>query len=221
MAVTQELVNEIKAKLEGLSPEEQQVKLQEILAELPEEDRIALTGGGGGGGAGGGQQGGQCPFCSMAEGKIPVKMVYEDDVCMGVLDINPANAGHVLLFPKAHAQLTTQIEDNDFGHIMKAANKISSALFETLKAEGTNIIVQNGAAAGQTAPHALVHIIPRYSKDGVQVGWQPKKQSEEEMDATLAKIKEKNISVKKEDIVIKQEPLPVRKVTSRDKFRMP
>lgn len=214
MAVTQELVNEIKAKLEGLSPEEQQKKMQEILAELPEEDRAALTGGQS-------QDQGQCPFCSMAEGKIPVKVVYEDEDCMGVLDINPANKGHVLLFPKKHAQLTTQIEDHDFAHLMKVANKISGVLFETLKAEGTNIVIQNGPAAGQTAPHALVHVIPRYAKDGVQIGWQPKKQSEEEMDETLKKIQEKDISVKKEDIVIKQEPPPVKKQSARDKFRMP
>lgn len=214
MAVTQELIDSIKKQLEGLPQEEQQAKMQEILAELPEEDRIALTGGGQ-------QGGGQCPFCAMGEGKIPTKVVYEDDTCMGVLDINPANPGHTLLFPKNHAQLSSQVDESDFGHMMKVANKIATTLFETLGAEGTNIVVQNGAAAGQTAPHFLIHIIPRFKDDKVQVAWQTKKQSEEEMDETLKKIQSKPISVKKEDIVIKQEPPPVKKQSARERFRVP
>jgi len=44
----------------------------------------------------------QCPFCLIAEGKIETNVIYSDDKFLGVLDINPANPGHVLLFPKVH-----------------------------------------------------------------------------------------------------------------------
>ncbi|MBU0461615.1 MAG: HIT domain-containing protein [Nanoarchaeota archaeon] len=37
-----------------------------------------------------------CVFCHIAAGKVPAKKVYEDDRCLAILDINPANAGHVL-----------------------------------------------------------------------------------------------------------------------------
>ena len=51
------------------------------------------------------QQGSQCVFCAITEGKIPAKKVYEDDSLIGALDINPANKGHVILFPKVHSEI--------------------------------------------------------------------------------------------------------------------
>ena len=44
----------------------------------------------------------QCPFCLMSDGKIKTTKVYEDSKYLGVLEINPSNPGHVLLFPRRH-----------------------------------------------------------------------------------------------------------------------
>ncbi len=215
MALTQEKIDSIKKELEGLSPEEQQKKLQEILSKLPPEEREELMGGSGGGG---GEQ--QCPFCLMVEGKIPVRKVYEDDVCVAILDINPANPGHTLLFPKKHYQLFAQIGDREVAHLFKVANKLSVAMFESLNPIGTNILVANGPGAGQTAPHALVNIIPRFDKDEVQLAWNPKKQTDEEMDAMAAKIREKSSSIKvKEEVEVFKAPEEKREGLSD--FRIP
>lgn len=184
MALTEERVEEIKKQLEGLPPEEQQKKLQEILASLSPEEREELTGGGG-----------QCPFCAMVEGKIQVKRVYEDDKVFAILDINPANKGHTLVVPKQHAQFSAQLSNDDFGHLMQVSNQLAGALFEVLKAEGTNILIQNGQVAGQTAPHFLVHVIPRYKDDGVVFGWKPKKLGEEEMNKVENELKKKTSSI--------------------------
>ena len=70
------------------------------------------------------------------------------------------------------------------------ANKISSVLFETLAAQRTNIFVANGVAAGQKAPHFMIHIIPRKDADSVTVfNIKPKEFSERELEAVHAKIR--------------------------------
>lgn len=176
MVLTPEKINEIKAQLAGLSPETQQEKLQEIVVTLDPEEQEQLFG----------KQ--KCPFCAMAAGEIPVKKVYEDAECIAILDINPANKGHVLLFPKKHYGMMAQMPDDEAGKLYAVANKLAKAAFDGLKASGSNIVVGNGAIAGQRAPHALINIIPRFDGDKVVVGWNPVKLSEDEMDDALKQI---------------------------------
>ncbi len=185
MALTQEKVEEIKKQLEGLSPEEQKKKLQEILSKLSPEEREQLMGG---------QQ--QCPFCLMVEGKISVNKVYEDNKVMAVLDINPANKGHTIIFPKKHFQLSAQMDDDTVSHLFTVANKLSGAIFEATQCHGTNLVLANGPAAGQTAPHVLVNIIPRFDGDKVAIGWNPEKISESEMKKLASDIYAKASSIK-------------------------
>tara|TARA_Y100000310_G_C20459136_1_gene704470 strand:+ start:182 stop:784 length:603 start_codon:yes stop_codon:yes gene_type:complete len=179
MALTPEKIEEIKKELMGLEGEEQQKKLQEVLATLSPEEREQLVG----------KQ--ECPFCSMATGKIPVTKVYEDDKILGILDINPANAGHVLLFPKEHANVLAEVPDKIVREMFSIANKLAINQYEKLGAKGTNIVVANGAIAGQTAPHAIINIIPRFEGDKVAVGWERKQASEDELKEIAGKIKVK------------------------------
>ena len=43
-----------------------------------------------------------CIFCAIAEGEIPSFKVYEDDLVLAYLDINPFSEGHTLVIPKEH-----------------------------------------------------------------------------------------------------------------------
>lgn len=42
----------------------------------------------------------KCVFCMIINGNIPAKKVYEDQLVLGILDINPASKGHVIMIPK-------------------------------------------------------------------------------------------------------------------------
>lgn len=206
MVLTPEKINAIKSQLMGLSPEQQQEKLQEIVATLEPEEQEQLFG----------KQ--QCPFCSMAEGKIPVVKVYEDSDCMAILDIHPANKGHMLLFPKKHYGMMAQVPDDEAGKLFAVANKLAKAAFEALGAAGSNVIAGNGAIAGQRAPHALVNVIPRFEGDKVVVGWNPAEVDEKEFDSIAAKIKAKIPAEKPKEM-----PKPVIKKydTNEIKRRLP
>jgi len=109
----------------------------------------------------------QCIFCQIASGKVAAKKVYEDDQVIAILDINPANPGHILLITKKHYFVMPQIPDDETGHVGIIAKQLSHVLLKALKIEGTSVFVANGVTAGQRAQHFMLHIIPRMDKDKV------------------------------------------------------
>ncbi len=134
--------------------EEQQRQLQEKMKDMSPEQLKEL-------------QKQQCIFCRIAAGKMPAHKIYEDADCTAVLDINPAAKGHLLLFPKDHYALMPQVPEELQGHLLTTAKKLSRILLKTFRADGTNIFVANGPAAGQRSQHFLIHIIPRKGGDGI------------------------------------------------------
>jgi histidine triad (HIT) family protein len=138
-----------------------------------------------------------CPFCMIISEKIPSKKIYEDEICMAILDINPANPGHVLIIPKEHYAVMPQVPDETISRMSLVAKAISQKIFDSMNVGGTNVLIQNGEAADQRAPHFIMHVIPRMENDGINFGWQPKKLSEEDMDKVEAKLKEKPIMIEK------------------------
>lgn len=107
-----------------------------------------------------------CMFCMMGQGKIPVKTVYEDEICFAILDINPASKGHMLLMPKQHYMILPQVPEQTTRHLAKITKLLSRTAIR-IGAQGTNIFIANGAVAGQRAPHLIIHVIPRYEGDTI------------------------------------------------------
>ncbi|HGJ64128.1 TPA: hypothetical protein ENS27_01920 [bacterium] len=44
---------------------------------------------------------------------------------------------------------------------------MSNTLLKTLQCSGTSVFIANGMAAGQKAPHVLIHVFPRKMNDGL------------------------------------------------------
>jgi histidine triad (HIT) family protein len=122
-----------------------------------------------------------CEYCDMISGKKEAAKLYEDDRVIAFLSPQPATIGHIVVAPKMHIPIFEGMEEGLIEHTFKTANKISIALFEAIKCEGTNLIIQNGMAAGQEAPHFSVNLLARRGGDGFVFEWAPKQLSEEEM----------------------------------------
>lgn len=134
----------------------------------------------------------ECDVCGLVKkGKI----VYENDKVVAVLAPKPAVAGHIVVIPKEHFQIFEQVPDFVISEMFVVANKLLMACFEALGADGTNILIQNGVAAGQTQPHFMIHILPRKQNDNLKLAWQPKELSEEEMSTVELKLKEETKDV--------------------------
>ena len=110
-----------------------------------------------------------CVFCQISSGKIPAKTVFSDDEAVAVLDINPAANGHMLLMPKEHYSVMPQLPEQLVEHLFMICKGLSQAALKALQCKGTTIFVANGVAAGQKAPHFMIHIIPRSEDDGLSL----------------------------------------------------
>ena len=131
----------------------------------------------------------ECKICELLE-KRKFKKIYEDDKIAAVLSPEPVSQGHIWVIPKKHYPIIEQVPDYEISHIFAIANKISISLFEALQLQGTNIFVENGVAAGQKYSHLIVNIIPRMPDDGINLDWQPKQLTEEEMSTVELNIKD-------------------------------
>ena len=125
----------------------------------------------------------QCIFCQIISGKVQSRKIYEDEKVIALLDINPANPGHILLLTKEHYSIMPQIPDDEISHVFMAAKSLSNSMLRSIDAQGTNIIVANGIAAGQRAQHFMAHIIPRKEKDGIEFVLPQKAMEQDEIEA--------------------------------------
>lgn len=118
---------------------------------------------------------GSCVFCRIVKGDIPSTIIYEDSVLISFLDIAPANTGHSLIVTKQHFETIAETPDEVIQHIALFAKKLAKAMSFALAAEGFNLLMNNKKVAGQLVPHAHVHVIPRYARDGIDLNWRPRK----------------------------------------------
>ena len=130
----------------------------------------------------------QCIFCQIASGKVQARKIYEDERVIGILDINPANPGHVLLLTKEHYSIMPQLPDDEISHVFMVAKSLSNSMLRSIDAQGTNILVANGIAAGQRAQHFIAHVIPRKEKDGVNFVLPQKNMEQSEIESVGNKI---------------------------------
>ena len=138
---------------------------------------------------------GDCIVCQIVEDKIPSKKIYEDELILAVLDVNGAMPGHCFVMPKNHYPIIEQVPDIEIGRLFQVSNKISSAIFESLGSQGTNIFVANGIPAGQTVAHFTINVIPRKESDGINLQWPPKQLTEEEMSTVELRLKEQTKNI--------------------------
>jgi len=108
-----------------------------------------------------------CIFCAIAEGEIPSFKVYEDELVLAYLDINPFTKGHTLVIPKAHSEGLLDTDDATLATIIARVKKVAAHLKAALPCDGFNILQNNGEAAGQTVKHVHFHIVPRYGSEPI------------------------------------------------------
>ena len=170
--LTEEQIQKLN-ELSKLPQEQQQTELQKLLSTMSPGQIEFLKS----------QQKQQCLFCSIVEFQAPQYRIYEDNYFIGILDINPASKGHIIIIPKKHYKFINEIEEDFSIPIKKIVNKIYE-VFQT----DVSIIINNGDKAGQKLPHASISIIPRYENDNIKIEWQSNKVSEEELKELAEKL---------------------------------
>jgi histidine triad (HIT) family protein len=109
-----------------------------------------------------------CLFCKIIDGKIPAKLVKEDDRAIAFSDINPQAPTHVLIVPRKHIASLNELTDADgalVGHLHVVAKEIAR---EAGLTDGWRTVFNTGVHAGQTVFHIHLHLL-----GGRSLGWPP------------------------------------------------
>ena len=101
----------------------------------------------------------RCIFCKIVRKEAPARIAYEDDSCVAFHDINPQAPVHVLIIPRKHFASARESSDGNeqlLGHLHTVAAKLATEL--GLSA-GHRVVMNTGAAAGQTVFHVHLHLL--------------------------------------------------------------
>lgn len=101
-----------------------------------------------------------CIFCKIANGKIPSKKIFEDDLVMVIMDANPSVDGHTLIIPKKHYTDYQELNNEMTTHIFNVAQKIGPKIMEKLNAKSLTLLINYGQA--QQVKHFHLHLLPDF-----------------------------------------------------------
>jgi len=102
-----------------------------------------------------------CPFCVLDESRV----AFRDGLVFAIWDRYPVSKGHLLVVTKRHVAdwfEASEVEQHAVLHALERGRKI---ILDQHAADGFNVGVNIGTAAGQTVPHLHVHLIPRFVGD--------------------------------------------------------
>ncbi len=153
----------------------------------------------------------KCVFCMIVSGKIPSKEVYNDQSMIGVLDINPASKGHVIMIPKKHYSNIYEIPQDEFLQYVSVSRAVGYAIMLALAPNNVEMIYTKELTKGNVTPHAIIHLIPRYGDDTINHIWQPQKMEENDFIAIGNSIKSAIEKVKGSEME-KHTPEPVQEI---------
>ena len=105
----------------------------------------------------------------MVAGKVPAKVVHQDDAVLAFRDINPQAPTHVLVIPKRHITSLNDLTDADdglVGRLVRTGRDVAKQ--EGLAERGFRVLFNTGDDAGYSVYHIHLHVV-----GGRKLGWPP------------------------------------------------
>jgi histidine triad (HIT) family protein len=107
-------------------------------------------------------------FQKIMDREEPGDILYEDDRCVALRDINPQAPTHVLIVPRKPIPTLDALTEDDealIGHLFLIAQRVAA---EEGLADGYRTVFNNGPDARQTVDHIHLHLI-----GGREMSWPP------------------------------------------------
>jgi histidine triad (HIT) family protein len=124
-----------------------------------------------------------CAFCAIIDGSAVADVVYETAELLAFLDHKPLFHGHVLLVPKQHMRLLSDLPLPLVPSFFETAQRLERAVEDGLGVDGSMILINN--VVSQSVPHLHLHVIPRVKGDGLRFWLGPRHPYDEEHPASL------------------------------------
>lgn len=99
-------------------------------------------------------------FSKIIAGDIPGKFVWADDVCVAMATIEPMRPGHVMIVPREETEKYSDVDPDQFAHMMKVSQIIGKAQEKAFDVTRTVVVI-----LGFEVPHTHVHVVPANSED--------------------------------------------------------
>ncbi len=117
----------------------------------------------------------KCPFCNILSGNLEGTIIYQDEICTAIMDIQPINPGHILVISNQHIPDLAGLPPDIGKQIFAVGQKLASALRRSsVQCEGVNLFLADGKAAMQDVFHTHLHVIPRFEGDGFGFTFSPR-----------------------------------------------
>ena len=107
-----------------------------------------------------------CLFCSIIDGSIPSKKVYEDDKILAFYDVDPQAPVHVLVVPKQHICCADKIDESNADVVAHIFTKIPQITAKLNLSNGYRIVNNCGEDGCQSVKHLHFHILGGKKLDG-------------------------------------------------------
>ncbi len=101
-------------------------------------------------------------FAKILRREIPSVPIFENEICLGVMDAFPQSRGHALLIPKAPSRNLLDADPGQLALVIPYVQKLAVAVKTALEADGIRLVQFNESAAGQSVFHLHFHLIPVY-----------------------------------------------------------
>jgi len=123
----------------------------------------------------------ECVFCEIVSGRAEASIVHEDAQLVAVMDLVPVNPGHVLVIPRSHVPLLSDLDEQLGAHVFTTAARVQRAIRDSgIRCDGINLFVADGEAAFQDVFHFHFHVFPRFEGDAfrIEADWQEAKRTD-------------------------------------------
>lgn len=109
-----------------------------------------------------------CVFCEafQAQNDEENRIVHRGEHCFVILNTFPYTSGHVMVVPNEHLDQLARLPAAAAQEMMQLTQKLEGVLRELYHADGLNLGMNVGKAAGAgVAGHIHMHILPRWIAD--------------------------------------------------------
>lgn len=101
-------------------------------------------------------------FTKIIKGEIPCHKVYEDELTIAFLTIQPVRDGHTLVVSKKQVDQYMDLPEEDYLTLWKTVQKVAKRIREVVGKERVGVAIK-----GIDVPHTHVHLIPFNRGEGL------------------------------------------------------
>ena len=101
-----------------------------------------------------------CIFCRIVEGRAEAHCVYQDELSIAILDINPLSKGHCLVIPKRHVPWWHDLTEEETESLFSVARAVAGRIMMAFHPDFVCMY-----ARGRRIPHTHIFLVPTYKGD--------------------------------------------------------